>query len=154
MQLTRFSDLGLRTLMYLQQAEPDRSQAVTIAEIASQFDVPHNHLVKVVNRLGKLGWLSATRGRKGGLALGVPAANLRLGQVLQGLEGSLELINCEDPPCTLRGQCLLKGALNAGLAAFYAKMDEYSLADVCATRTGEAIITLHRQFLGQQAARC
>ena len=53
MQLTRFTDLGLRVLMYL--THRDREQSVTIAEIASQFSVPHNHLIKVVNRLGKLG---------------------------------------------------------------------------------------------------
>ncbi|MGQ5524341.1 RrF2 family transcriptional regulator [Chitinimonas sp. PSY-7] len=153
MQLTRFSDLGLRTLMYLSLNDADRTLPVTIAEIAHQFDIPHNHLVKVVNKLGKLGWVTAIRGRKGGLQLAVSAENLRLGQVLRGLEGSTELINCDEPPCTLRGQCLLKGALNAGLEAFYSKMDEFNLADVCARRTGEAIITLHRQFLGQQATR-
>ncbi|MDN3577772.1 Rrf2 family transcriptional regulator [Chitinimonas viridis] len=151
MQLTRFSDLGLRVLMYLTQH--DRALPVTIAEIAGQFQVPHNHLIKVVNRLGKLGWVTATRGRNGGLRLAAPAQGLQLGQVLQGLEHSTELINCEDPPCTLRGHCLLKVALNAGLAAFYNKMDDYTLADVCGSRTGEAIITLHRQFLDQQTAR-
>jgi len=147
MQLTRFSDLGLRVLMYLTQQ--DRLLPVTIGEIADQFNVPHNHLVKVVNRLGKLGWVNATRGRNGGLRLAVPAHALRLGTVLQGLEEVTQLIDCDNPPCTLRGQCLLKGALNAGLAAFYATMDGYTLADVCQSRTGEALITLHRDFLSQ-----
>lgn len=148
MQLTRFSDLGLRVLMYLQHQ--DRVQPVTIAEIASQFAVPHNHLVKVVNRLGKLGWIKATRGRHGGLRLAADPHTLRLGQVLRALEEVTQLINCDDPPCVLSMGCLLKAALNAGLAAFYEKMDEYSLADVYARRTSEAIITLHRQFLGGQ----
>lgn len=149
MQLTRFSDFGLRVLMYLARQE-ERTLPVTIGEIAEQFGVPHNHLVKVVNRLGKLGWVSATRGRHGGLRLAAAPDALRLGQVLQGLEEVTELIDCDNPPCVLDGRCLLKAALNAGLAAFYAKMDEYTLADVCAKRTGEAIITLHRQFLAQQ----
>ncbi|PHV11350.1 RrF2 family transcriptional regulator [Chitinimonas sp. BJB300] len=153
MQLTRFSDLGMRTLMYLSMHEADRTLPVTIAEIASQFEIPHNHLVKVVNKLGKLGWITAIRGRNGGLRLATPPEALKLGQVLRGLEGNTELISCEAPPCTLRGRCLLKGALNAGLEAFFTKMDEYTLADVCAKRTGEALITLHRQFLSQQALR-
>ncbi|MBV1777252.1 Rrf2 family transcriptional regulator [Burkholderiaceae bacterium DAT-1] len=145
MQLTRFSDLGLRVLMYLSQHE--RADPITIAEIAEQFQVPHNHLVKVVNRLGKLGWVDAIRGRNGGLRLGAHAIQLPLGQILKGLEEVSELIDCNDPPCALRRDCLLKAALNAGLDAFYRKMDEFTLADVCKSHTGDAIITLHRQFV-------
>lgn len=149
MQLTRFSDFGLRVLMYLSQH--DRAQPVTIAEIASQFNVPHNHLVKVVNKLGKLGWVATLRGRGGGLRLAVPPDQLRLGTVLRGLEGSTELIHCDEPPCVLSGRCILKRALDAGLQAFYRQMDEYTLADVCAHRTGEAIVTLHRNYLDNLA---
>ncbi len=147
MQLTRFSDLGLRVLMYLTQQQANRPQAVTIGEVATQFAVPHNHLVKVVNRLRKLGWIEAIRGRKGGLHLAVEASALRLGAVLRELEGHAELINCAEPPCTLRGRCLLKGALNAGMQAFYDKLDQYSLADVCSTTTADALSEMHQQYL-------
>ncbi|MDQ8020335.1 MAG: Rrf2 family transcriptional regulator [Moraxellaceae bacterium] len=149
MRLTRFSDFGLRVLMYLTH---ERDTPVTIAEIAQQFDVPHNHLVKVANRLGKLGWVTAIRGRNGGLILGVPADTLRLGEVIQQLEECDTLVDCDETPCTLRGRCLLKGALNAGLAAFYDKMNEYSLADVCRGRTGTAIVSLHRDFMSALGA--
>jgi len=144
-QLTRFSDLGLRVLMYLNQH--DRPLPVTIAEIATQFGVPHNHLVKVVNRLGKLGWIATQRGRNGGLRLACAPDELRLGEVLQALEGSTELIDCGEPPCVLRRHCLLKHALDAGLAAFYREMDTYTLADICAERTGHTIAVLHRRYL-------
>ena len=128
MQLTRFSDLGLRVLMYLNY--PERIGPVTIREIAEEFAVPHNHLVKVVNRLGKLGWIRSVRGRNGGLRLAIAPERLRLGHVLRGLEEVTQLIDCEAQPCVLRGRCLLKAALDAGLNAFYSKMDEYSLADI------------------------
>ncbi|MBV8657560.1 MAG: Rrf2 family transcriptional regulator [Burkholderiales bacterium] len=145
MQLTRFSDLGMRVLMYL--SRQDRALPVTVAEIATQFAVPHNHLIKVVNRLGKLGWIRATRGRNGGLRLVPESGSLGLGHILRNLEQVTQLVDCTSPPCALQGRCLLKSALDAGLAAFYDKMDEYTLADVCAKRTGEAIITMHRHFL-------
>lgn len=145
MQLTRFSDLGLRVLMYLSHA--DREELVTIAEIATQFQIPHNHLIKVVNRLGKLGWILAARGRNGGLRLARPADTIRLGTVLREMEETTQLVDCDAPLCALSGHCLLKGALNAGLEAFYAKMDEYTLADVCKNGTGTAILTMHRHFL-------
>jgi len=146
MQLTRFTDLGLRVLMYL--THRDREQPVTIAEIAAQFSVPHNHLVKVVNRLGKLGWIVATRGRSGGLRLALDPSLLTLGTVLRQLEGATELIDCAEPPCALRGGCRLKSTLNDALEAFYQVMDRSTLADVVGTPTGETIIRLHRQYLG------
>ena len=145
MQLTRFTDYGLRTLMYL--TRHDRNLPITIQEIATQFAVPHNHLIKVCNRLTKLGWVISVRGRNGGLHLAVAPADLRLGRVLRELEGHEDLINCNEPLCVLSGNCMLKGALNAGLTAFYAKMDEYTLADVSGRQTGEKIIQMHQQFL-------
>ena len=143
MQLTRFSDLGLRTLMYL--AQHDRVDPVTSAEIATQFEVSHHHVIKVVHRLGKLGWVETLRGRHGGLRLAADPAQLRLGQVVRGLEGSTQLVDCHTPPCVLRSGCGLKGVLDAGLEAFYAALDQHTLADVCSKRTGALLTTLRRK---------
>ena len=150
MQLTRFTDLGLRVLMYLTQ--PERVDAVTSAEIAAQFLVPHNHVIKVVHKLGKLGWIRTQRGRGGGIALDVAPDKLRLGDVLRGLEQADQLIDCADPPCVLRGGCLLKHALDAGLTRFYDELNRYTLADVTAQRTGAKLATLHRNFRGGASA--
>lgn len=150
MQLTRFSDLGLRVLMYL--AHHDRTDPVTIAEIAAQFQVPTNHLTKVVNKLGHLGWVSTLRGRHGGLRLARAATDIRVGEVVRQMEGHEQLIDCAGLDCVLTGRCLLQGALNAALRAFYDELNRHTLADVCAKRTGEAIIQLHRQFLSQRGA--
>lgn len=145
MQLTRFTDFGLRMLMYL--SKHDRAMPITIAEIAGQFDVPHNHLIKVANRLGKLGLVKALRGRNGGLVLALPAESIRLGDTLRGLEGDTQLVNCDEPPCALGGRCQLTGALRAGLAAFYDHMNGYTLADVAGGRTEAAIVTMHRNYM-------
>jgi Rrf2 family nitric oxide-sensitive transcriptional repressor len=150
MQLTRFTDFGLRMLMYL--SKNDRTTPITIAEIAGQFGVPHNHLIKVANRLGKLGLVKAMRGRNGGLILAMPAENIRLGDVLRGLEGDTALVNCDDPPCALGGNCLLTGALSSGLSAFYDRMNGYSLADVSTGRTEKAIVTMHRNYMATLVA--
>jgi Rrf2 family nitric oxide-sensitive transcriptional repressor len=144
MQLTRFTDLGLRVLMYLTH---ERTEVpVTNAEIASQFQVPHNHVIKVVHKLGKLGWVETQRGRGGGLRLAVPAHSLRLGDVLLGLEPTQSLVDCETPPCVLRQRCSVKGALDQALAAFYATLNEYTLAELNRSRTANLLVTLHRKY--------
>ena len=77
----------------------------------------------------------------------MPAASIRLGAVLRALEGPAELVDCDTPPCVLKGRCLVKSALNEAAQAFYAKLDEYTLADVSRSRTGDALVTLHKKYV-------
>jgi Rrf2 family nitric oxide-sensitive transcriptional repressor len=151
MRLTRFSDIGLRVLIYLARTG-ERSTAVTVAEIGAQFDVPVNHLVKVVGQLARSGWISATRGRNGGLRLAADPATLRIGSVLRALEGDVELVDCEGIGCRLSADCNLREALKAGMRAFYGAMDGYTLAQVTQGGTGEHIVRMHRTFLAQANA--
>lgn len=149
MQLNRFTDLGLRVLMYL--THRDRDQPVTISEIAERFAVSRNHLVKVVHFMGLQGWLNNSRGKGGGLALAQPPEHYRLGQVIRVLEGNAPLIDCAEPPCALRQDCQLKALLDVGMQAFFSTLDGYTLRDIIASPTGEAIIRLHRRPNPQQA---
>lgn len=150
MQLTRFSDYALRLLMYVSRA--DGSRPITIAEVGQQFDISHNHLVKVAARLSKLGWITATRGRHGGLQLGPGAESLSIGTILRELEGRKSVVDCDNPPCALKGNCRLKLALDDAEEAFYRALDGVTLGDMVGSRTAESIITLHRNFLSRRAA--
>jgi len=153
MRLTRFSDIGLRVLIYLERAG-ERPQPVTVAEIGKQFDIPLNHLVKVVGQLAKLGWVQATRGRNGGLRLAADPATLTIGQVLRKLEGEDdELVDCEGTDCALKLDCQLRGMLRAGMRAFYEAMDRYTLAHATAGTTGEQVVRMHRMFWDGAAAK-
>lgn len=142
MQLTRFTDLGLRVLMYL-SIEARDGAPVTIPEIAARFDASRNHLVKVVHFLAQHGLVHTTRGKGGGLRLAQPPAEVSLGKVVRLLEPQHELVDCEQPPCALRAACRLKGALNTAEAAFYAALDQVTLADIVAEPTGPALIKLY-----------
>jgi len=145
MRLTRFSDIGLRVLIYLEQAG-ERAHPVTVAEIGAQFDIPLNHLVKVVGKLAKQGWITATRGRNGGLRLAADPTVLTIGQVLRKLEGEEEVVDCEGTNCALKLDCTLRGMLRAGMRAFYEAMDCYTLSQVTTGATGEKVIQMHRMF--------
>ena len=142
MQLTRFTDLGLRVMMYLCDVDPDR--AITIAEVTERFDVAHNHLSKVVQFMGQQGWLLNVRGKGGGMRLAKAPSEYRLGDLVRTLERTSELIDCATPPCVLRGQCSLKSLLSKAEDAFYATLDQFSLADAVKGKTRSAIIQLHR----------
>src|SRR5881392_2474544 len=105
MRITRFSDIGLRVLIYLAGASQQRSPA-TVAEIAKQFDIPANHLVKVAGQMARAGWIDALRGRHGGLVLRADPATLRIGTVLRELEGDAELVDCTGLQCRLSNDCI------------------------------------------------
>jgi Rrf2 family nitric oxide-sensitive transcriptional repressor len=150
MHLTRFSDIGLRVLIYLSRSKAGSAPA-TVAEIAMQFELSTHHLVKVVGHLARAGFVQATRGRQGGLRLSCDPTALKIGMVLRELEGDAELVDCEAQVCRLKQDCVLRGALQAGLNAFYAAMDAYTLADISGGATGEQIVRMHRNIL-QMAA--
>lgn len=150
MQLTRFSDYALRLLMYVARA--DGSRPITIAEVGQQFEISHHHLVKVAARLSKLGWVTATRGRHGGLELGPQAHQLTIGTILRELEGHKPVIDCDNPPCALNGSCRLRRALDDAEQAFYGALDTVTLADVTGSQTAESIIRLHRDFMSRRTA--
>jgi Rrf2 family nitric oxide-sensitive transcriptional repressor len=130
--------------MYLSQEV--NGSVVTIHEISQQFNVPRNHLIKVVTRLNKLHWISTTRGRTGGLKLGANASELKLGNILKELESKTTLINCDAPPCALNGRCNLKAILDHGLNKFYEEMNKYTLQNIVDKKTQLAVIELHHRY--------
>lgn len=142
MQLTQFTDFGLRVLMYLTYG--DRSELVTITEIAEQFSTPRNHLTKVITRLVRLGWVQSTRGRNGGLKLAIAPELLGIGTVIRKLEDHEETIDCYKTPCPLVGSCRLKNIIDQGMQQYFQLMDQYTLADTVAEPTGRVITHLHQ----------
>lgn len=142
MQLTRFTDFGLRVLMYL--CVKVHEQPVTVAEVAERFEVSRHHLNKVVQFLAQQGWIVTTRGKGGGLALTHAPNDYKLGQLIRCLEGVGPVVDCAEPPCVLQRRCGLKPLLDEAMNAFYTTLDAHTLADTLSHRTKQAIIQLHR----------
>jgi Rrf2 family nitric oxide-sensitive transcriptional repressor len=109
MRLTTQTDFGLRTLMYLTA----RSGRATISQVATLFGISAHHVAKVVNFLARLGYIRCIRGLGGGIELARRPEDIRLGDLLQALEGDLHLLECVDAEnvCVIETFCKLKGAL-------------------------------------------
>lgn len=140
MKLTAFTDYSLRVLVYL-AAEPARR--ATIAEISNAFEVSENHLTKVVHFLGKQGWIDTLRGKGGGIALSMPAADICVGNVVRDTEGAAVPAECFAPNeshCAIVQHCRLKGVLAEAVKAFYAVLDQYTLADI--SRNKQALLSV------------
>jgi Rrf2 family transcriptional regulator, nitric oxide-sensitive transcriptional repressor len=134
MKLTTFTDYSLRVLMYLGMQQ---ERLATIAEIATVFDISEHHLTKVVHFLGREGWLANVRGKGGGLALAVPPAKIRIGDVVRATEGSPVGGECFEPDgghCCIAPVCRLQGVLGQAFDAFQAVLNRYTLEDILANR--------------------
>lgn len=129
MQLTRYTDFGIRTLMYL-AIQPERETLFRIAEITEVFDLSPNHVSKIVHHLGKLGYLQTIRGKSGGFRLGMAPEKINVGALVRALENSLAPIDCSKPYCRLTPACQLKGVLAQAVDAYLAVLDRYTLADI------------------------
>lgn len=134
MQLTQFTDYGLRSLMYL-AAQPDR--LCSVREIAEHYGISRNHLVKIVHRLAQLGYVSSSKGKGGGIRLAHDPATLRLGDLVLALEPNMHLVECFDRAtntCTVVSGCRLKHFLADANKAFLQALNQHTLADATANR--------------------
>jgi len=130
MRLTFYSDYSLRLLMY---AAVRHGELVTIQEVANAYGISKNHLMKVAFELGRKGYLDTVRGRGGGFRLSRPPEKIRLGDVVRETEENFTMVECFDPKtnkCAITAPCRLRGALARALKAYFAVLDEYTLADL------------------------
>jgi Rrf2 family transcriptional regulator, nitric oxide-sensitive transcriptional repressor len=130
MRLTRFSDYSLRVLMYLALREPELG---TIAEIADHYGISENHLMKVVHGLAQLAFVTSLRGHGGGLRLAKPPTEISVGEVVRATEADTALVECfnrESNACVITQACTLRHALAKAQEAFYATLDDVTLADL------------------------
>lgn len=129
MQLTRFTDYGLRSLMYL-AVRPDELSSVK--EISDHYGISRNHLVKVAHRLSQLGYIETSKGKGGGIRIASGTKDLRLGDLVKQLEPNMFMVECFDAAtntCRITGSCQLKHYLFDAAKEFIDSLNQYTLAD-------------------------
>jgi Rrf2 family transcriptional regulator, nitric oxide-sensitive transcriptional repressor len=137
MKLTDYTDYSLRVMLYLALRREGLS---TIQEISDAYGISKNHLMKVVQRLGELGWVETIRGRNGGLRLAADSLALPVGDVVRQTESDFALVGCfpdehgERRPCTIEPHCRLKHALAAARDAFLAELDRYTIGELASPK--------------------
>lgn len=130
LQLTRYTDYGLRTLIYLALL-PDGKRA-NIDEISVTYDISRNNVNKIVHHLGKAGVIETKRGKGGGFALRMAPEQINLAEMVRLLENSVEVVECHKPACKILPACKLKGALAQATQAFFEVLAGFTLADLLA----------------------
>lgn len=135
MRLTTFTDYCLRVLIYV---GTKRDGLATIDEISEGYGISRNHLMKVVSRLGQLGYLTTVRGKNGGMRLARDPERIIVGTVVRLTEEDLSLVDCFQTGgghCRIEPVCVLRQALGEALEAFLSVLEGYTLADLLEPRS-------------------
>lgn len=130
MRINTYTDYALRVLMHAAVRQP---KLVTIQEVAKSFGISRNHLTKVIHEMARAGFLETQRGRSGGFTLARAPAKIRIGDVVRFGEADAVLVECFDPirnNCVVTPVCKLKHQLHEAQQAFYAVLDQYTVADL------------------------
>lgn len=153
MHLTLQTDYALRVMMFAAtQARMAPDALFSVEDIAHAYGISRNHVMKIVQRLAGEGYLASFRGRHGGLRLGRPAEAIRLGSLIRFLEEDFAIVSCFGDPasCRIGGCCGLQGALGEAVAAFFASLDRYTLAEIALGGRAMAALAPLLQARGRQ----
>ena len=134
MRFNQSTDYALRVLIYLGLKG---SSLATITEIADTYQISRNHLVKVIHRLGRAGFIHTQRGKHGGLRLNRDPGDIFIGDVVRRMEERWDLVDCFEAgggSCTIQSACTLRHMLRAGLNAFLGVLDQYTVEDLLTNR--------------------
>ena len=105
LRLTRAADYAVRAMLHLGSL-PEGGVALK-DEIAHAQNIPPSFMAKILRQLVKTGLLRSARGVNGGFGLQRTAAEINLLDIIEGIEGPIQLTDCAPDPdhCTLSHDC-------------------------------------------------
>ncbi len=91
MKITNAAEYAIRAILKM-ALEPEK--VYTATELFIHIDAPHKFLSKILQKLAQKKILSSTRGIKGGFKLKIPLDTLTLYDIIEAIDGPLELNKC------------------------------------------------------------
>ena len=130
MKLSTRSRYGLRAMLVL--AMHGGEDPVMTKVIAEKQNLPATYLEQLMLALRKAGLVNATRGARGGYVLAREPERISLAQIIEALEGSLNIADCADVPncCFDPGACALKDVYVEANKVLYDAFDRISIAEL------------------------
>ncbi len=128
MKLTKHTDYAFRVLLYV--AVKNQEELSTIKEITQAFNMSQDHVMKIVQKLSKSGFIKALRGKNGGIRLGRPANEIVIADVIILMEATLAPVNCKTPLCNIKQGCKLADILFEAQDKYLSYLKQYTLADL------------------------
>jgi len=109
LRFNRETDYAIRVILALAKHAP--GEIIPSGEIQQEMLLPKSLSLQIISRLVHLNLIRSYPGRKGGIQLAHPPAEISLYDVILGMEGPLSLSECleEDHHCQLEPDCPVHG---------------------------------------------
>ncbi|MHB9036438.1 MAG: RrF2 family transcriptional regulator [Armatimonadota bacterium] len=143
MKLSTRSRYGLRAMLVL--AMHEGTDPVMTKEIGEKQNLPVTYLEQLMLTLRKAGLVNATRGAKGGYVLARNPRDIPLIEIVEALEGPLDIADCGDLPncCPNPEACAIKDVFARANKALFDVFDEVSLAKLAEDQRDRALSHVH-----------
>lgn len=128
---TRRTDYAIRALLFLAEHDEEFLKA---DEIAEGMDIPRTFVPQVLQELQRAHLVRSRPSRHGGYALGRPAEQISVLDVVEALEGSLDESECalRGGPCRWDEVCALHWVWSAARTALADELRSATIAQVAA----------------------
>ncbi|ACI18761.1 RrF2 family transcriptional regulator [Dictyoglomus thermophilum] len=93
MKLSTRSRYGLRALIYIAKNQKEDSP-VSVRKIAEAEEIPLRYLERIMRILSQKNYVRAEVGAEGGYYLNISPENIRILDVVEALEGRINLVDC------------------------------------------------------------
>ncbi len=129
LRFTKRADYGLMAIHYIAFHQEDG--ALSSKRIAETFNIPHELLAKILQRLAKKGLIESHNGPRGGYVLTKAPQDITVGQVIRALEGPINIVSClEDLDCPQFPRCNLRRPVQKIQASITYLLDTMTLAEL------------------------
>jgi Rrf2 family protein len=135
--IVKFSEAASLALHTMALLASDPERAWPVREIAGALPASADHLAKVMQRLGRAGLVTSSRGPGGGFALAREADGITLLEVYEAIDGPLDPGDCFLGARVCNGTCMFGEAVHQANAAVHERLARTRLPEA-ATAFGPA----------------
>ena len=117
----------------VEMAARERHDLVTTKDLARQYDIPPEHLGKVLQNLSKSGILNSLQGVKGGYTLAAPVEEIKVKNIIEAVDGPLSISKClihDSGTCEQNSSCNIKTPLRIIQDELIGYFNNISLKDI------------------------
>ena len=132
MKTSRKTDYAVHALMILAR---NKSQELSVKELADLESVSSSYLAKVMQKLSAAGIVSSAEGKKGGYTLAREAEQINLAQIMEIFEAKENVFECVDKihGCTIKDRCKIHHVFAQAYQKMLIELEQTTIKDIIKT---------------------
>ncbi|PIS38744.1 MAG: Rrf2 family transcriptional regulator [Candidatus Nealsonbacteria bacterium CG08_land_8_20_14_0_20_43_11] len=134
MKFSTRSQYGLRAMVYL-SLNPNKP--FSLKQISEVEGIPFDYLEKILSRLRKAGLIKSAKGVSGGYFLSRRPKNIRIGEIINTLEGKIALVKCVGSAksfCPWQKNCRTRNVWEKAQRAVVSALNSFTLFDLISNK--------------------